>query len=326
MIEIITPGPLLTVQDLGRPSARRFGVATGGAMDSFALQAANLLVGNPADAAGLEITIGGAELVLQRPALIALTGGDLGARLNGRPLQLWAAVAISPGATLRFGGRPGGWGARAYLAVAGGIAVPPVLGSRSTDLAGGFGGLHGRPLRPGDRLRTGPALSSLIPTVGRHWPTARRPAYSPEPLLRIIPGPHIDCFMPGALADLCSRPLQISPTSNRMGYRLEGLTLPYARPTSLASLGVVPGSIQVPPDGAPILLMADAQTTGGYPLIGALAGADLPLAAQLLPGDSLRLRVASLDEALAARQAQATALASGPEPDEGDLLTALAGA
>ncbi len=322
----MAPGPLLTVQDLGRPGARRYGVPRGGAMDLFALAAANRLVGNPAGAAALELTAGGVELRLGRAAMLALTGADLGATLDGRPLPSWTAVRAPAGSRLRLAGRKGGWGARAYLAFAGGIGVPAVLGSRATDLAGGFGGLDGRPLRAGDRLPLDAPSPMAALSAGARWPDALRPPYGPTPSLRLIPGPHLGCFAPDALAALGAATLRVSATSNRMGYRLEGLSLPHLRPSSLPSLGVGPGVVQVPPDGAPILLMADAQTTGGYPVIGAVAGADLPLAAQLLPGDTLRLVPTSLDEALAARRAQAAALTYAPEGDEGDLLAGLAGA
>ncbi len=326
MIEVLAAGPLMTVQDLGRPGARRYGVSPGGALDAFALAAANRLVGNPPAAAGLEITAGGAALRLRRPAIIALAGGDLGASLDGRPIPLWAAILADAGATLRLSGRRAAGGARAYLAVAGGVDVPVVLGARATDLAGGFGGVAGRPLRAGDLLPVGAARAGLVPAIGQRWPDAARPAYAAEPTLRFIPGPHLACFAPDALESLVAAHLRVSATSNRMGYRLEGLRLSYARPCSLSSLGVVSGAIQVPPDGVPILLMADAQTTGGYPLVGVLISADLPLAAQLLPGDGLRLVPTALDVAQAALRAQADALAAGPESNEGDLLAALAGA
>lgn len=326
MIVVIAPGPLMTVQDLGRPAARRLGVPQGGAMDAFALAAANRLVGNPPGAAGLEITAGGAELALARPARLALAGGDLGATLDGRPLPLWTSVLADAGARLRLAGRRGAWGARAYLAVAGGVDVPIVLGSRGTDLGGAFGGLGGRPLRPGDALPVGPEQPGAAAGLGLRWPAPLRPPYGPAPALRLLPGPHLACFAPDALGLLAAAPLRVSVTSNRMGYRLEGALLPHARPCSLPSLGVVPGTVQVPPDGAPILLMADAQTTGGYPVVGVVVAADLPLAAQLLPGDALRLAPCGLDEALAARRALAEALAAAPEGDDGELLAALAGA
>ncbi|MEI7772262.1 MAG: urea amidolyase, partial [Chloroflexales bacterium] len=174
-------------------------------------------------------------------------------------------------------------------------------------------------------LAVGAAPARLVPAVGQRWPEIARPAYAAEPALRIIPGPHLECFAPDVIEAMAAARLRVSATSNRMGYRLDGLRLPYARPCSLPSLGVVPGTIQVPPDGAPILLMADAQTTGGYPVVGVLISADLPLAAQILPGDSLRLAPTTLAVASAALRAQAVALAHGPDPGEGDLLAALAG-
>lgn len=325
MIEVIATGPLMTIQDLGRPDARRYGVSPGGALDRFALAAANQLVGNPPGAAGFEITAGGAALRLRRPAIIALAGADLGASMDEQHIPLWTAISAHGDATLRLAGRRGSWGARSYLAVAGGVSVPPVLGSRATDLAGNFGGLHGHPLHIGDLLPVGRAPIGIIPAVGQHWPEHARPAYAAVPLLRLIPGPHLECFAPGSLDALASTPLRISATSNRMGFRLEGLQIHYNNLHSLLSLGVVPGTIQVPPDGMPILLMADAQTTGGYPIIGVLISADLPVAAQLLPGDSLRLSPTSLEEAYDALREQTEALAHSPEYDEGDLLAALAG-
>lgn len=325
MLDVLASGLLLTVQDLGRAAARRYGVPAGGAMDRFALIAANRLVGNPPGAAALEITGGGAEVVLDAPALIAVTGADLGARRNDRPLPLWMAVQTGRGERIRFAGPSGAWGARAYLAVAGGIAVPAVLGSRATDLAGGFGGLAGRALRPGDRLPLGPPPPLAELRLGRYWPPALRPPYGPTPTLRLLPGPHISGFGPEALEALTTQNWRVGATSNRMGYRLEGPPLAALRPFDLPSLGVVPGVIQAPPDGAPILLMADAQTTGGYPVIGTVIGPDLPLAAQLLPGDTLRLALTTLEEALAAYRAMAATLAMPLDADEGDLLAALAG-
>jgi biotin-dependent carboxylase-like uncharacterized protein len=325
-IKVISPGLLMSVQDLGRPEARRYGVAPGGALDPFALAAANQLVGNPPGLAGIEITAGGATLQLHRSMTIALAGADLGASLNDRPMLLWTAVRARAGAILQLTGRRGSWGARAYLAIAGGIDVPLVLGSRSTDLSGGFGGLQGHALHTGDILPVGPSSTESIALAGQHWPEHIRPHYSAQPTLRFIPGPHLECFIPGTVETLVAATFQISTTSNRMGYRLEGPRLRYSHLQSLRSLGVVPGTIQVPPDGMPILLMADAQTTGGYPIIGALISADLPLAAQLLPGDQLCLAPTSLEEAYDALRDQADALAHSPEPDEGDLLAALAGA
>jgi biotin-dependent carboxylase-like uncharacterized protein len=324
MIEIIHPGPLATVQDLGRSGALIYGVPRGGAMDIFALQAANLLVGNPPDAAAIELTAGG-ELRFLAPSAFALAGADLAATLDGRPAPSWATAYAPAGARLRLAGRRGGWGARAYLALAGGIDVPLVLGARGTSLSGGFGGLGGRALAKGDQLRALPAGPTSPELLARRWPAAQRPAYGPQPSLRLIAGPHVGLLAAGALELLLAGDYQVSPTANRQGYRLEGPRLGHAGPTSIASLGVVPGVIQVPPDGQPILLMADAQTTGGYPIVGCVISADLPLAAQLLPGDRLRFALSDADAAQSARAQIQQWLAAGVEHDQAALSMALAG-
>jgi biotin-dependent carboxylase-like uncharacterized protein len=298
----VNGGVLTTVQDLGRQTARRYGVPQSGALDPIALEVANRLLDNPPDAAGLEITAGGAVFEVLVPMVLALTGADLGAQLDDEPLPLWTAVFARPGTQLRVIGRQATWGARAYLAVAGGIAVPVVLGSRSTYLAGSFGGLDGRALRPGDVLHTVPGAQDLPRLAGRTWPPDARPVYQDAPLLRVLPGPHLDRFAADALDRLFSALFQISPSSNRMGYRLHGPAILYAAPCSVPSLGVLPGVVQVPPDGMPILLMADAQTTGGYPIIGVVIGPDLPLAAQLLPGDRLGFQPIAPEVAQAAWQ------------------------
>ncbi len=287
---------LSSVQDLGRQGWQRYGVPATGAMDSFALEVGNRLVGNSPGAAAIEITAGAAFEVLQ-PTLLALTGASLGATLDGQPLPVWTALFARPGAQIQLLGRGKSWGARAYLALAGGVDVPELLGSRSTYLSGGFGGFDGRVLRPGDLLSSGAVPQDVDRLAGRCWPEHARPAYGQQPELRLIPGPHIDLFADGALDLLLAQPFQIARDSRPHGLPPGGARLAYAQPVSLPSLGVFPGVLQVPPDGAPILLMADAQTTGGYPIAGVLIGADLPLAAQLLPGDKLRFALTTVEEA-----------------------------
>lgn len=316
---------LVTVQDLGRPAALRYGVPLGGAMDRFALEIANRLVGNTPDAAALEITAGGAAFTVLAPTLLAITGADLGATLDDRPLDPWTATLARAGSELRLPGRRGPTGARSYLALAGGVVVPLLLGSASTCLSGGFGGLAGRPLRAGDLIACAAGPLDPLRLAGLRWPGAARPHYRAEPVLRLLPGPHLDCFAEDALA-LLAQPLRIGAQSNRMGYRLEGASIRYARPCSLPSFGVVPGAVQVPPDGQPILLMADAQPTGGYPLIGVVIGPDLPLAAQLLPGDRLRFVVTTLAEARTARLEAERWRDQRPAVDESLALLAWAGA
>lgn len=325
-LKVVSGGVLTTVQDRGRQDAVRYGIPRGGAMDFFALQAANRLVDNAPDAAAIEITSGGALFEVLRPLLLAVTGVELGATWNDEPLPLWTAILPRRGDRIAVAGRRTPWGARAYLALSGGVDVPLVLGSCSTHLPSGFGGFAGRPLRSGDTIAANGPDGDPKGNAGRIWPLAARPDYRPEPALRFIPGPHLDCFHPDAVSNLADAPFHVSQQANRMGYRLEGIRMPYVRPCSLPSLGVIPGVIQVPPDGMPILLMADAQTTGGYPIIGTVIGPDLPLAAQLLPGDTLRLTPVGLEDALAARRMYAAWLATVLHSDESMLQLALTGA
>ncbi|NJL05295.1 MAG: biotin-dependent carboxyltransferase family protein [Chloroflexaceae bacterium] len=295
-------GMLTTIQDGGRTRALRYGVPQSGAMDRFALAAANLLLGNRPDAAALEITAGGVELELLAPTLFAITGAEVPVTLNGWAVPTWQVGYGGRGMRLALGYRRGDWGARCYLAVAGGIAVPAVLGSASTYLPGAFGGYAGRKLAHGDDLHAYPCQRDPAAYVGRAWDLASRPAYRACPSVRLIVGAHADLFDAATLAHCTSTRYHIGPSSNRMGYRLHSpQALHPSSPASIASLGVLPGVIQVPPDGQPILLMADAQTTGGYPIIGVVITADLPLAAQLLPGDQLQFAFTTHAEAVAAR-------------------------
>lgn len=315
VLRVLNGGPLTTVQDRGRRGWRRLGVPRSGAMDCFALQVANRLVGNAPDAAALEITAGGMTCEVVAPTALAITGADLDATLDGHALPLWTSVFARPGAVVSLGGRRGAWGARAYLAVDGGIAAPMLLGSRSTYLPGGWGGHDGRPLRVGDVILRYPRPDPVT-QAGHVWPRESLPAYGPEPTLRVLPGPHVDLLAADALQSAVSHVWTISANANRQGYRLSGPPIATTA-VNLPSLGVLPGVIQVPPDGAPILLMADAQTTGGYPILGAVIEPDLPLAAQLLPGDALRFRFVTLPEARAARTAFESFLAT-PLPDDTD--------
>ncbi|MHB0870091.1 MAG: 5-oxoprolinase subunit C family protein [Chloroflexota bacterium] len=291
-LEILEPGFLTTIQDIGRFGYQRWGIPTAGAMDPFALKAANALVGNPPTAAGLEITLQGPRIRFAEGCAIAVTGGDLGARLDGWELEGWRRRLVSPGSVLDFAGRRSG--ARAYLAVSGGIAVEPWLGSRATYLLAAVGGLEGRALRAGDLLPIGPAtLTPARPSV----PPGRRPHYSGEPTVRVVLGPHADRFTDEGIESFLSGGYQVTPTSNRMGYRLEGPRIAHTRGPDLISCGIPLGGIQVPGSGQPIILMADHQTAGGYTMIATVIQADIPLVAQLLPGERVRFEAVSLEEA-----------------------------
>jgi biotin-dependent carboxylase-like uncharacterized protein len=293
------PGLLTTIQDLGRPGHQNAGVPVGGAMDRFALMAANLLVGNPPGAAGLEVTMQGPALVARRGLLVAVTGADLSPERNGRPLPAWTSCFLAAGARLTFAGRRRG--ARAYVAIQGGLDGERWLGSRSTFLLVSRGGFGGRQLEAGDELRrlspvAGPAV------VGRTLPLALRPAPAGVVTeLRCVPGPHADRLPAGDRARFFGDPWTVSRDADRMGARLEGGHLRLEIP-DLLSFGLAPGCVQVPPSGEPILLLEDHQTAGGYPVVAGVITADLPLAGQLLPGDRVRFAEVSLaaaQEALA---------------------------
>jgi 5-oxoprolinase (ATP-hydrolysing) subunit C len=308
-IEVVRPGVLATVQDLGRPGLGRFGVSPSGAMDPLALRMANRLLGNPAGAPALELTGPGAELRFLHDAPYALAGADLGATLDGAPAPLHQAARAPAGAVLRFARRARG--ARATLALAGGIEVAPVLGSAATDLDAGLGG---GALGRGARLAAGAADPPAVSSPWRPSPALLALAYDDPFLLRYLP--HADPALGGgAAAVFASASWKVTERSNRTGYRLAGpapLPLSAGRAADRLSEPLAPGTLQVPPDGQPIMLMADRQTVGGYPILGHLAAADRTRAAQLWPGDMVRFRAVSLDEAHAAARALAAAFEEGP--------------
>ncbi len=300
---------MTTVQDLGRYGYERYGVPVAGAMDPFALQAANLLVGNSPGQAALEITLVGPTLRATDPCLIAVTGADLSLRLDGRPLPPWLAIFVRRGWVIEFGPRKRG--CRAYLAVAGGIEVPPLLGSRSTYLSGGFGGLAGRALKKGDLLPIGPTAFHLPDLAGRELPARLLPPYSDAPEVHVILGPQDDYFSEEGLAAFLSSPYRVSPTSDRMGYRLQGAAIAHKGRADLISDGIVLGSVQVPADKQPMVMMADHQTTGGYPKIATVISADIPLLAQCMPGAStVTFQAIPIQEAQARYRQRMAALAA----------------
>jgi antagonist of KipI len=252
-------------------------------MDPFALRLANLLVGNAEGAAALEFALAGPELEFSAEAIVAAGGGDFGA------LPLWRPVGVSAGTRLDLG--PARSGCHGYLAVAGGIDVPPVLGSRSTLLSAGLGGFCGRALQKGDLLRAAGGERRLVGLW--HADTRILPPYSAAPTVRVLPGAHAGQFD----GKLLSSEFTVTARSDRMGVRLAGPPLARNTEIELLSSGVAPGTVQVPPDGQPIILMADAQTIGGYPQVANVISVDLPLIAQLRPGDTVRFREATLAEA-----------------------------
>ncbi|HEY7032238.1 MAG TPA: 5-oxoprolinase subunit PxpB [Thermomicrobiales bacterium] len=298
-IRVVQPGMLTTIQDLGRPGLARFGVAPGGALDRTALILGNRLLANDPGEAGLEITLLGPTLVFGGPTTVALTGADLGAQLNGSPVPLWQPVSVGEGDDFSFDPATGtGNGARAYLCVAGGLAIDPVLGSRSTDLVGHFGGLDGRPLRAGDEipLRSAePAIEALL----RRRLAAPPPNHAPSMTARVVLGPQQDRFTADGIATFLGAEYAVSTKANRTGVRLTGPAIAHADNADLVSEGIAHGAIQVPGDGQPIVLLAARQTVGGYVKIATAIGADLDRFAQLRPGALVRFTAVTPDEARA---------------------------
>jgi biotin-dependent carboxylase-like uncharacterized protein len=280
MIEVIRPGPLTTVQDLGRPGWAALGVGPSGAADRSALRLANRLVGNPESAAGLEVTFGGLVARFDATAIVALTGAPCPVRVGDRPGFVNGPVTVRAGGTLVLGAPSRGL--RTYLAVRGGIDVPPVFGSRSTDLLSGIGPA---PLTPGIRLPVGDAAGGP-PTVDQ----APVPELPDELELRVLAGPRDDWVTAEAVRRLAAATYEVSPRSNRVGVRLDGPPLTRSRRDELPSEGIVRGAVQVPPDGKPVLFLADHPVTGGYPVVGVVEPADTDLLGQARPGQRVRLR------------------------------------
>jgi len=294
----------MTVQDLGRVGLREFGVSPGGALDPYALQVANLLVGNEESAAGLEITFGGLRLRFADDRIVAWCGANFEARAGSLALPSGHPALVRAGED--FSIETPAIGCRAWLAVSGGIDVPLVLGSRSADLKGGFGGINGRPLRDGEEVPLGknserstslakklerPRLASWKPPHG--WSSTAQP----QPMLRFVRGCDENHYDSGAIKTFATESFFVSPDSDRMGVRLEGPHLKRSSKADLLSEAVVPGTVQVPPNGKPILLLNDCQTIGGYPKLAHVITVDLSIAAQLRPADRLRFREVSLAEA-----------------------------
>lgn len=288
MLTIIRAGIFTTVQDLGRNGYRHLGVSQTGALDAPALRIANLLVGNDEDAAGLEITLGQFSTEFNRAGWIALTGAGCHAELDGKVLWTGWRYKVNPGQILTL--KTPTRGMRSYLAVSGGIDVPEVRGSRSTDLKTAFGGLEGRPLRDGDKLAVGKKGQEPKQSTG-----IKQPLFGNR--IRALPGPEYQEFSEEARDAFWRTSWQLSPQSNRMGYRLHGHALKRNTDREMLSHGLIPGVVQVPHGGQPIVLMADAQTTGGYPRIACVIEADLYNLAQIRLGEPVHFVKCSLEEA-----------------------------
>ena len=285
-IRIESAGLFTTVQDTGRYGYQSYGLPVSGAMDSFSLYLANKLVGNPQDYACLEATFTGPEISFNSPAIIAVTGADMGPCINGREIPGYCPVEVKAGDVLSFSGLKSG--CRTYVAFSGGIDVPLVMGSRSTYLRGRLGGYQGRALQAGDIISLGlPGNKSS----GWEMPPGLLPEYRPEQVLRVIAGPDRNCFEREGMEVFFESGYVVTGESDRMGYRLYGPEVRH-KPghAEIISSGVSMGTVQVPGNGQPIVLLADRQTTGGYPRIASIISVDLTLIAQMIPGDKVYFR------------------------------------
>jgi len=291
VIKILDPGPQTTIQDLGRVGHLRYGIPPSGPVDRLAFVLANRLVGNPDGAAALECTLAGPRFEVDAPCAVATTGADMPVTVNGQEAPGWATLALQPGDVVRLG--PARSGVRSYVAFSGGLDVSPVMGSRSTYLRGRLGGLDGRALRRDDRLH---AVAAPLP---RPWRLAPRavPAYGGEPTIRVVLGPQADRFTRAGIGALLESAYVMLPQSDRMGARLSGERVAHARGHDIISDGIALGSIQVPGDGQPIIHLVDRPSTGGYTKVATVCSFDVGRVGQVKPGQSLRFRAVTVDEA-----------------------------
>jgi len=294
--EVLEPGILTTIQDIGRYGFSQFGVPPSGASDTFSLRVGNLLVGNREEGACLEITLMGLKIKALREVVIAITGGDLSPVLNGEPLEMWRTLLFVEGDVIHF--KKVRTGCRAYLTVGGGFAVPKIMGSSSTYLSGKFGGFEGRALRRGDVLYAFD-IPSPLNKLGLRFPSDWLPPWKKEEvLLRVIPGPQDHHFTEKGFQAFCSSSYQVTPQCDRMGVRLKGPKIERRSDVeeSIISEGLISGAIQVPGDGKPIIILTEL-VTGGYTKIATIISTDLQKAAQLKPGDHVRFKPVSIEEA-----------------------------
>lgn len=310
MLQIEKGGLQTTIQDLGRRGFQKYGVIVSGVMDTYAHRLANILVGNGENEATIEITLLGPHVTILSDCIFSLTGGDLSPSINGVPIKMWRPIFAKKGCKLTFG-KPIS-GSRTYLSVSGGIAVSEVMGSRSTYLRAEIGGFKGRALQKGDIVPIGESSDSINRLIDKYtkevspasfiqadWTlqSLAIPHYPSKSIVRVIDGRQRTLFNEKSQDNFLNQAFQISAESDRMGYRLKGPKLALKEPTELLSEAVSFGSIQVPPDGQPIILMADRQTTGGYPKIGEVATVDLPKVSQLKPGEFISFKEITVEEA-----------------------------
>lgn len=304
-ITVLNPGLLTTVQDLGRVGYQQFGVSVSGVMDPRAAAIGNILVGNPQGEAVLECTLMGPQLKFETDEVIAITGGDLSPTVDGQPVPAYAALTVKAGQTLRFGAPRAG--CRAYIAFAGGLDIPLVMGSRSTYMKAAIGGFEGRKLQKGDAL----GLRAPVAGYANLHQRAIAPEFVPRPVytLRVVLGPQDDAFTPEGVATFLGSEYTVTNEFDRMGCRMDGPAIQHKNGGDIISDGIAFGAIQVPGSGKPILMGADRQTTGGYTKIATVISADFRLLAQLKAGDKVRFEAVSVQAAQQALHFQRGALA-----------------
>lgn len=309
-ITTLRSGLLTTIQDLGRYGYQKYGVIVSGAMDSYSLRIANLLVGNSEGESALEITLMGPTLLFEKDMLIAITGGDLSPTIEGASVPLWRPVFVKKGSKLQFGLQKSG--CRAYLAVAGGFAVNEIMKSKSTYLRAEIGGYQGRAIQEGDILEVNSMSEGAFSQIEKLKNKQNKRPFQPanwsvrwneflplikNPNIRVLPGTQYEKFTSHSKEQFFTQSFRVSPQSDRMGYRLSGPAIELEEKLEMLSEAVAHGTIQIPPDGNPIILLADRQTTGGYPKIGQVATVDLPVVAQVMPGQSISFTEITLEDA-----------------------------
>ena len=300
-VKVLHPGMLTTIQDIGRFGSQKYGVIASGAMDTYSLRIGNLLVGNKEKEAGLEVTLFGTTLQFEKDAFIAITGGDLQATIDGVKAPLWCPISIKKHSILKF--QSAIKGSRAYVTFAGGVQVPEVMGSKSTYLRANIGGLEGRALQKGDVFSIADlsreTMDAINQTEDVKWSVNYNELihFNKHQEIRVIRGTEFDRFKSESQKTFFEEPFTLTVQSDRMGYRLEGPPISIMDSFELLSEGVTFGTVQIPSSGQPIILMADRQTTGGYPKIAQVITADLPTLAQLQPTSTIQFKEVTLEEA-----------------------------
>ena len=293
-MKILKPGMYTTIQDGGRYNYQKSGMSVAGAMDQFSFRVANILVGNKDSEACLEATLFGLEIKFTGDALISVTGADLEPKINNKDIDMWSGVKVSDGDVLSFGTYQSG--CRSYIAIAHGIDVPEVMGSKSTYVKGKVGGFQGRVLKEGDEIKIGSAVENDF-TIIKNLPSEFIPSYKKDNIIRVVMGPQDDYFTVDGINTFFDCQYDVTKEADRMGYRLSGDKISHKIGADIISDGITMGSVQVPGHGAPIIMMADRQTTGGYTKIATIIAPDINIVGQLKPGDNVRFKLVDIEEA-----------------------------